>query len=901
MPITPGTRLGPYEILAPLGAGGMGEVYRARDTRLDRIVAIKILPETLAHDPQFKERFDREARAISQLDHPNICALYDTGQQDGTAYLVMQFLEGETLSDRIARGPLPLEQALATAVQIADALVAAHRAGIVHRDLKPGNVMLTKTGARLLDFGLAKSGASVVAGSAVSMLPTTPAALTVQWQILGTFQYMAPEQLEGGDADARSDIFAFGSLLHEVVTGRKAFEGRSHASLVAAILERQPPSISSLQPLAPPELDRIVAKCLAKDPDDRWQTAKDLKDALKWVSGSASQVTTAGSGVSAAPVVARRRLEWIAWAVAVAIMAGFGYGWWNATRHVEQPLVRVSVDLGPQAVRGGRITAVLSPDGTRLVYVANAPGGVVQLMTRRLDQSEASVLSDTLSTSSPQPFFSPDGQWIGFVSGGAVKKVSVNGGGAVSLAPHPSTVFGTAWSDAGDILIGSANGLTRVREAGGAQQAVATDAGAIVYPDALPGGKAALVNISPKGIGIGALDDLDIAAVTLASGATKTLLHGGYAPRYFQIPGGQGYVVYVRRGVLFAVAFDPERLETRGDPAPLVEDVAADNSQAGGGQFSLSRTGTLVYLQGKPTATRRALQWLNAAGQISPLVSEEGDYAAPRVSPDGKRIAYTAAGSKGTDVWVYESGRDAPTQITFSSPGTRELAWAPDSRHLVYGDGTALWWTRADGSSQPQKILDRAGNPRPGVFSPDGRLAYSVSLSGLPDVFTLPVDLRDPDHPRPGAPQPFLTEPQVEVDPAFSPDGKFVAYSSNEGSGEDVYVRPFPGPGGKWKISTGGGKFPTFARATHELFFFGSDERIWVTSYTVQDGAFNAGKPRIWSPTKIFRDGVRQNFDISPDGAHAVVFPAPQAETQAGNLHATFLFNVFDEVRRRVK
>jgi len=880
----------------------MGEVYRARDTRLDRTVAIKILPAALADDPQFKERFDREARAISQLDHPNICALYDTGQQDGTAFLVMQYLEGETLADRVAKGPLPLEQALAIAVQIADALVAAHRAGIVHRDLKPGNVMLTKTGAKLLDFGLAKSGASIVAGSGGSMLPTTPAALTIQGQILGTFQYMAPEQLEGGEADARTDIFAFGALLHEMVTGKKAFEGKSHASLVAAILERQPPPLSSLQPLSPPDLDRIVSKCLAKDPDDRWQSARDLKDALKWIGTGSASATTVGSTIAVAPI-ARRRPGGMAWtvaALAVAASVVLGVGWWSAARPVEKSLVRVSVDLGPQAVRSGRVTAVLSPDGTRLVYVANAPGGVVQLMTRRLDQVEASVLSDTESANPPQPFFSPDGQWIGFVGSGVIKKVSVNGGGAVSLAVRPDTVFGAAWTDSGEILLGSANGLARVPEAGGAAAPVKTYAGAIVFPDPLPGGKVALVNLTPRG-GIGSLDDLDIAAVTLASGVTKTLLHGGHGPRYFPGSGGLGYILYVRRGVLFAVAFDPERLEVRGNPAPLVEDVAADTSQAGGGQFAFSRTGTLVYLQGKPTATRRALQWLDAAGQLKTLVPEEGDYAAPRISPDGRRVAYTVVGSKGTDVWVYESGRDAPTQITFSSPGGRELAWAPDSRHLVYGDVTALWWTRADGSSQPQKILDGAASPRPGFFSADGRLAYSVSPSGLPDAFTLPLDLRDPEHPRPGAPQPFLTEPQVEVDPAFSPDGKFIAYASNEGNAEDVYVRPFPGPGGKWKISTGGGKFPTFARTTHELFFLGSDDRIWVTSYTIQDGAFNAGKPRVWSPVKIFRDGVRQNFDISPDGTHAVVFPSPQAETQAGSLHATFLFNFFDEVRRRVK
>lgn len=354
---------------------------------------------------------------------------------------------------------------------------------------------------------------------------------------------------------------------------------------------------------------------------------------------------------------------------------------------------------------------------------------------------------------------------------------------------------------------------------------------------------------------------------------------------------------------MFAVAFDPDRLEVRGTPVPVLEGVAADPAAlTGGGQFAVSKSGTLVYLSGKFSIAGQTMQWSDATGQTKPLVSQPGTYSAPRLSPDGQRLAYTAAGSKGTDVWVYDLGRGTPRQITFTGPGGRELAWAPDSKHLVFGDGTALWWIRADGSGQPQKILDQGNNPRPGFFTADGRLVYAPSPSaGLPDVWTLPIDLSDAEHPKPGKAEPFLADPQiVEVDPAFSPDGKFIAYSSNESGTEEIYVRPFPGPGGKWKISTAGGKFPVFARAARELFFLGGDDRIWVADYTIQDGAFSASQPRVWSPVKIARDGVRQNFDISADGKRAVVFPAAVETKQEGNLHATFLFNFFDEVRRRV-
>jgi serine/threonine-protein kinase len=357
----------------------------------------------------------------------------------------------------------------------------------------------------------------------------------------------------------------------------------------------------------------------------------------------------------------------------------------------------------------------------------------------------------------------------------------------------------------------------------------------------------------------------------------------------------------MRAGTLYGVAFDPAALEVRGTPTPLLEDVAASpNFAGGGGQFDFSDTGTFVYSSGKNENTSYPILWLDAAGNTTPLIAQSGSYGVPRLSPDGRRLAYTAAGNKGIDVWVYDLGRETATQLTFTNPGLREVAWAPDSKHLVFADGTGLFWIRADGSNQPQRLLESADSPRPFSFSPDGRLVYSPAPQALPDIWTLPVDLSDPERPKPGKPEPFLTDPRtVEVDPAFSPDGKFLAYASTESGPNEVYVQPFPRTGGKWKVSTAGGKFPAWSRTTRELFFLGGDDRIMVVNYTIEGNSFIGGSPRAWSPTQVFRDGVRQNFDVSPDGKRVVMFPRPMEQTE-GSQHATFLLNFFDEVRRRI-
>jgi serine/threonine-protein kinase len=534
------------------------------------------------------------------------------------------------------------------------------------------------------------------------------------------------------------------------------------------------------------------------------------------------------------------------------------------------------------------------------VFVGLAPDGTRQLYTRRLDQPTATALSGTtFGVSLAAPFFSPDGDWIGFITGNAIKKVSPQGGAVVQVADMGTTVFGASWGDDGNIIIGAQSGLFRVPSTGG--KPVPLNAGALkFFPHVLPGARAVLIN-SFGGTTLDTLDDLRVDVAVIETGETKTLINSGYDPRYLPTSSRTGHLVYVSRGTLFAVAFDPERLEISGTPVPLISDVGNPSVLTGGAQFTFSRTGTFAYLAGRTVEASYPIQWLNVAGQLTPLLTQAATYGAPRLSPDGSRLAYTMASGRGGDVWVHDLQRDTPVQLTFTGPGLREVAWAPDSEHLVYGDGASLWWTRADGSGQAQRILEKAANPRPFSIGPDGRLVYTAfGTAGLPDLSVVHLDLSDPEHPKAGKPEVFLNEPAVEVDPAFSPDGKFLAYVTTELGPNEVFVRPYPGPGGKWKVSAEGGKFPVWSPTAKDLYFLAADDRIMVASYSIEGNSFVAGRPRVWSLTPVRRDGVRQSFDMSPDGKRAVVFPQPAAGQTEGTLHATFLLNFFDEVRRRI-
>ena len=908
MTIGPGTRLGVYEVTAQLGAGGMGEVYRATDTRLGREVAIKVLPAALAMDPDRLARFDREARTLAALNHPNIAAIHgvEEANLDGPAEaghyvraLVMELVDGPTLADRIAQGPIPLDDALPIARQIAEALAAAHDQGIVHRDLKPANIKVRHDGTvKVLDFGLAKAiEPAGISSSGMSLSPTiTSPAMTQAGLILGTAAYMSPEQARGKAVDRRSDVWAFGCVVFEMLTATRAFDAEDVSLTLSMVLQREP-DFAALPSRVPPHITQTLRVCLRKDPRQRPGDVHDVRLALDGAFHVDAPTTSAPSSVRG---VTRSRAPWAVAAAALLLTAAAGYGWWRASRPLERPLVRLNVDLGPEAIRVPRDSVALSPDGNRIVFVGRGSDpGTRQLYTRRLDEPTATPIAGTVGGAVTMPFFSPRGDWIGFVVGTRIGKVPVQGGSAFVIADAGTTLTGVSWGDDDRIIMGSARGLLRVPASGGTVEMLKGSAGARVLPFVLPGGKRVLTN-STNLTSLATMDDLSIDLFDTDSGTVKTLVPAGYSPRYLPTSANTGTLVFIRQGTLFGVPFDPRRMDLSGTPVPLLNDIGNSSILDGGGQFTFSSTGTFAYLTGGVTDSSYEVAWMTAPGQTTPLVKPTAMYVGPRLSPDGDHLAYTAPGGKAGEVWVYDLSQDAPRQLTFTGPGVREVAWAPDSKHLVYGDGDSLWWIRADGSGQPHRLLENANNPRPGNFSPDGRLVFSrVGAQGLPDIWTLPIDLSDPEQPKPGKAEALLTEDTVEVDPAFSPDGKFLAYASTEAGANELFVRAFPGAG-KWKISSSGGKFPAWSRTTRELFYLGGDDRIMVANYTINGDSFLASAARPWSSTKILRDGVRQNFDITPDGKRAVVFPRPADAQAEGPLHTTFLLNFFDEVRRRI-
>ena len=865
--LTPGMQIGPYKIEALLGAGGMGEVYRAMDTRLKRTVAIKVAKEN------FGERFEREARAIAALNHPNICTLYDVGPN----YLVMELIEGKPL-----KGPLSLSEALILAGQILDALDAAHHKGIIHRDLKPGNILVGKAGVKVLDFGLARFVHALKDGTAAETK-----SLTEEGVILGTLQYMSPEQVEGQEADARSDIFAFGLVLYELITGKPAFEGESRASLVASILKEQPRPLHDLQPLTPIALERVVQTCLEKDPDKRWQSAREVKHALQWISAE-PQATPAP--------VPKRKLTLVAVALLVILAAVAMWGWWRATRPVEQalkPLVRLDVDLGPDVMLGGGgsadgRSAILSPDGTRLVYVSRN-----RLFTRRLDQSKATELAG--AGEAREPFFSPDGQWVAFFGEGKLKKISVEGGSTITLCDAPAHAGGS-WGEDGNIIaaLNGFGGLWRIPSAGGAPTLVTEVAKGEVthrWPQLLPGGKAVLFTTS---MAVGGWDGANIEVMNLADQRRKTLQRGGMYGRYLP----SGHLSYINNGTLFAVPFDLDTLAVRGTPSPVLEHVSY-SAQYGFAQFDFSRTGTLVYRTGEGVE-KLAVEWLDGQGKMQPLLAKPGVYKYPRLSPDGRRLAVTVAEAN-QDLWVYESRRDTMTRLTFGGGTPSDPVWTADGRYIVFRAAGGIFWTRSDGAGKPQPLTQSKNSQSPWSFTADGkRLAFHESnpQGGL-DLWTVPLESSGTGL-RAAKPEVFLQTAFDERQPSFSPDGRWLAYASNESGAHQIYVRAFPDKGGKWQVSNSGGMYPEWSRNGRELFFRTEANLMMVVNYTAKGDSFAVDKPRVWSDRRLANIDRNRNYDVAPDGKRIAALMAVEVpEDQQVQNHLIFLMNFFDELRRR--
>jgi eukaryotic-like serine/threonine-protein kinase len=862
-----GSRLGPYEIVAAIGAGGMGEVYRARDTRLDRTVAVKVLPSHLSTNPEVRQRFEREAKTISSLSHPHICALYDVGNQDGVEFLVMEYLEGETLSERLAKGPLAFDQVLRYGLEIADALDKAHRQGIVHRDLKPGNVMLTKSGVKLLDFGLAKAVAptSARSGASLTALPTQAGRdLTAEGTILGTFQYMAPEQLEGKDADGRTDIFAFGAVLYEMATGKKAFSGRSQASLISSIMTSEPAPASTVVATAPPAFDRVVRTCLAKDPDDRWQTAHDIAVQLKWIQEG-------GSVAALAPAESRRRiaarfLPWLLAALAAAGLAAVLARDWRRPS-VRAPVTRFSV-LAPEKTMftpPGELSSsqiALSPDGRTLAFVAHAGGGRPILWIRPLDSLTAVPLPGT--EDALHPFWSPDGRSLGYFTSTGLKRVEASGGTPQKLCDVVAG-RGGAWSSDGVIIFARSapTALFRVPDTGGESQP-ATELDATRgedrhrFPSFLPGGKRFLFWArTPKrgknGIYVASLDSRKARFVVNSESM------GQYS---------DGYLLTVQQGMLVAFPFDEKSAHVRGNPVRIAEGVLT-GSPPGYAPFSVSGA-TLAY--STPYAKSRQLAWFDRSGRRVGTVGEPGDYSTPRLSPDGKRIAVAVReeSKANTDIWVFDSTRGTWSRLTFDPAVESAPLWSSDSSRIVFTSGSAgvldLYEKPASGSGEPRLVVPSTTDKFPTDWTRDGRylVYHTFGASSTWDIWVAPTDG--------GKPFPLFASKFTEAQGQVSPDGRWIAYASDESGRFEIYATQFPQKRGRWQISTAGGSQPYWRGDGKELIYLGPDQTLMSVVVRAGD-AFEASVP-----TSLFKANFPAvvpaywgNYCVTADGQRFLV------------------------------
>jgi serine/threonine protein kinase len=890
MTLTPGTKLGPYEIQSLLGAGGMGEVYRARDTRLGRDVAIKVLPAHLSSDPDLRQRMEREAKAISSLNHPHICTLHDVGSQDGIDFLVMEHLEGETLADRLQRGALPLEEALEIGREIAEALDKAHRRGIVHRDLKPGNVMLTKNGPKLMDFGLAKPSPGVSSGSAASPLtPTTPtmsiaaltalaSPLTQKGTVVGTFQYMAPEVLQGAEADARSDIFSFGCLLYEMLTGRRAFEGKSQFSVLGAILDKEPERISTVLPDSHPRLDETVWVCLAKTPDRRYGCMHDVQIQLE-ASAEGPKVASL-QAPPLKPASHSSRLPWLIAGIAALLAISV------ATAYILQapksvPVMRSSIlpptDTSFVTMVPASGPPVLSPDGTRMAFTARDAKSKVLLYVQSLNSLTAQSVPGT--DDAMYPFWSPDSKQIAFFAAGKLKKISADGGPPQDICDTGSG-RGGAWGKNGVIVFtpSSNQSLFSVPAAGGTPEPaskldVAKGENSHRWPWFLPDGKHFIYwsRTSRPGespvIYIGELGSLQ------ARSLTKSDTMAQYA---------SGHLLFLRGQTLMAQVFNPGRMELSGEPQPIAEHVAVNGSTIRA-MFSASETGTLVYQSGE-ASTGWDLVWFGRDGKPIETVAQASRYIGPSLSPDGTRFVVSIfVGNQGiADNWIFDLARTTRTRMTFSSSVTPYAnlggaTWTPDSKTIFYtavSQGVfRIYGKAADGSSSERLILDSGdASAYPSSVSPDGRyLVYMKRLNPNQTgndqtgnhIWALPLSAEG--KPADGKPFPIVQDAFDEKAPIVSPDGTWLAYQSNESGRAEIYITAFPAGGAKWQVSSNGGTMPKWRRDGKELFFADPQDNIVAVDVNTSGNAVKLGAPHaLFQAVGIQRDFGP--FDVTADG-----------------------------------
>jgi Tol biopolymer transport system component len=903
MALTSGTKLGPYEIQSPLGAGGMGEVYRAKDTRLDRTVAIKVLPAHLSADPQLKQRMEREAKAISALQHPNICTLFDIGSQDGTGFLVMEYLEGQTLAERLAKGALPLDQVLKIGTEIAQALEKAHSQGIIHRDLKPANIMLTKAGAKLMDFGLAKPGLAApgLASSglarpgmltpAQAMGPFTPSTptmnlasltsaaspLTQKGSIVGTFQYMAPELLQGAEADARSDLFSFGCVLYEMVTGRRAFEGKSQLSVFTAILEKDPDPITASQPLAPAMLDRVVRACIAKDPAERFQSAHDVAMDLRWMADA--------EAVEPVKASAQFTTSWVAGlavlALALVAVAGFaGYRWARASQeelsiHAEIPPPD-KFFLDTTGDTGGM--PVLSPQGDKIAFVAHA-GETKLLWVRSLSSDSAQPLDGTAGAA--HPFWSPDGHYIAYFAGGKLMKIAATGGPAATITDAPNT-RGGSWS-ANDVIVFAPDFIGRLAkvsaQGGTAEPATVIDRSKHTthrWPWCLPDGRHFIYLATSHTGGDPKQNGIYFASLDGKSDGTQShlVLATDSAAQY-----ASGYLLYRLNTALVAQPFDPEKGVLSGSPLPLVTNLR-DDVGVWRSIFSVSQNGLLIYQIGSNDSAKSHLVMFDRGGKsladYDPQETSGGNLRNllgvrdVRLSPDNKRVAYVA----GNGIWTLDLERKTKTRITFDDLVIQEPSWSPDSKTLIFssqlttgGGNVEIRSKAADGSGAEKLVFPENNNYHFPGWSPDGKYVTYLWGEGERSV-SLWIRPANGDGKPVAAVQPPSTQSNL-TSYRISPDSHWVAYASDESGQQEIYVTSFPEGKGKWRVSTNSGAYPAWSGNGKELFFKNLTDDILVCTVTPKGSEIEVGTPQ-----KLFHaasPGIGVAFDVSSDGKRVLV------------------------------
>ncbi|BCS32370.1 hypothetical protein TBR22_A15800 [Luteitalea sp. TBR-22] len=925
-----GTRLGPYQVVAKLGEGGMGEVYRATDTNLKRQVAIKVLPAAVAADGDRLARFQREAEVLAALNHPNIAAIYGLEKTPECTALVMELVEGEDLSQRIdrlrARGAsagqaaMPLDEALPIARQIAEALEAAHEQGIVHRDLKPANIKVREDGTvKVLDFGLAKAlgpeGPSATAGGvSASMSPTmTSPAMTAMGMILGTAAYMAPEQARGRAVDRRADIWAFGVVVFEMLAGQRAFPGDDLTDTLAAVVKLEP-AWESLPPGVPDRVRRVLHACLRKDPRQRLGDMQSVRLALD----GAFETTVSQAAASAPSALAQRSLvaRALPWAIAsvAVLIAGVLLMFWAPWRPAPVPTPRkVLASIGADASlpTSPGASAILSPDGTTLAFVARQAGSA-RLFIRTLDQLQAVPLAGT--EGAEDPFFSPDGQWLAFFADGALKKISVAGGAAVTICDAVEH-FGGTWTDSDTIVFNRSGAptarLMRVSAAGGKPEifgVLSPGAGRQRWPQALPGGQAVLYSEhSPFATN---WDTANLVVAPVSGGAPKVVVRGGYFGRY--VPSGPGspkrgereggHLIYLHQGTVFAVPFDPTRLETVGPAMPALEGVATFPNP-GGGKLAVSSEGTLVYVPGTAVSGERPIEWLTRDGKAAVLRATKAQWSNPRFSPNGEKLALDISDGQQRDIWVYDWARDTLTQLTFEPGEDRFPVWTPDGRRLVFGSDRAkagtfnLYWANADGTGEVTRLTDSPETHSQGSsWHPSGKfLAFQAARgagNGV-DLMILPMEGDATRGWTPGTPTVFLGSPANETTPTFSPDGRWIAYTSSERGGVgDIYVRPFPGPGGPWRVSTGGGRFPRWSATAPELLFVAREGTITAARYAVVGDSFRADTPQVWTPTSIQAVAPgNSGYALHPDGKRVAAAAVADDSEGVANDKVVFFFN----------